>query len=419
MNYSFASYLVTLAQFRLSLMRVTRSKWAAIGARRLKLVLFITCSLGLEMTATAFGQITPTMGLAPFQVRDTRQFDSINLYDSGVMVDIPVVNKPGIMPFKFDLIQQSDAGVPLTGTYQHQTSVISSGLQSFYLDSFTTPQTGLNPVWCSNTTWGIGGSSENYMIIVDSSGTQHTVYTSGSTLTNPIPFNLCVPSGQTATATGITLDWSGYTIAVTVNAATNIISYTLTDTLHGFVTTNPNANTNFTGQTSTSNTITITDPNNNIVTQTTTYPSTITSGASVVTTWTDATGSAVMTITSPYWFFPNCPYSDNFACPYGYYPTSYTYYDANNNPQTYTVSYNLWQFVLGYPLSNDSLFPKYDYAPTEYGTATGRILVSVLVLLFDANDSDGNRRPVNLNDYSAWRSRYLQKLEESCLRPRL
>jgi RHS repeat-associated protein len=354
--------LIASLKSRLSLPSNLRAAGiSSSNTRELSLVRFAVCLWLGATTVAASGQLSPTMGAAPFQLRDTHKYDSINLYDLGVAVDIPVIDKPGLMPFKYDLVQESDAGIPLTGVYSQQTSVINSGYYTYFGGSppeliGLTPISSIllvgNCVGQQTLSLSLSGTPTytSYFTIVDSSGAQHIVWAQGSTLSNAIPFDVCAPSGGSATATGITLDWSGYTTTVTVNLATKVVSYTLYDTLHGFTTQNPNGNLYFTGTGPWSNTITITDANNNSVKETTTYPSAGGPGSQRTTTWTDATNSTVLTVTSSYW-----TQSCQSNCPWGYYPTSYTYYDANNNPQTYTVSYNLWAWAQGGLASNPTV----------------------------------------------------------------
>jgi RHS repeat-associated protein len=317
-------------------------------SRRSGVALKTFLSLVFLLLVGCGSSFSQTIGYQPFQVRDAHQYDSINVSDLGVFIDIPAVNKQGVTPFSLHLVQETDiaqqgsAPLPLTGVLTNQAVAV-------FQPHIGCPVTGT-------------GFSAYYFIIIDSAQTGHLVYAQGSTLSNPIDFTVCAPPGGSSSGTGITLDSSGYTIVATVNATTQVISCTITD-LHGNTTTDTIADYAYLYQNA--DTIYISDPNGNTITESIA----ITRGSQETITYKDQTGLSLMTITAPYWTETgNCQVNNPPDCAFGYYPTSYVYPDTEGHPQPYTVNYELMCWA---DMTTGSTVSGYGPFPTSLGLPDG------------------------------------------------
>lgn len=323
--------------------------------------LIVAVSLGaLWWGPTAFGQTYQTLdvgSIPPHSVVESHKYDAIDLSDLVTTITIPILNKKGPIPFSYALRQQTYLGyIGLDPQLQGFELPNSYGYTSFggrllrgipLFTPFSALTYGLYgsgypaTVTWSGTESGSGGNQCTVyyqFVLTDSDGGAHL-----------FPFSVSGATGYCASqtpgiSTGVAVDGSGYSIAVTSSQSSfSVEAYDLAGNV--IYVSNPTCSYQTTCATS--------DPNGNTV-----YASSPTPKNPTVQTWTDSLGDAVLTS----------------KISYGNLPTdTYSYTDGSSNQATYTVNWS--PLTVNDQLNSDSscdfLGPAVNTLPTSVSLPDG------------------------------------------------
>jgi len=180
--------------------------------------------LAVLLLATSCCSLAQTYDLAagvlPFSTAAGGPYDRVDLATSDILVQIPVRNKVGKIPFVFGLVGNSHAYFEDTsgnGSYYawFTSNYGPSNEYGFWLQGvpLSAPVLSLWPAWSFSTSFITCGSDQNdeefnHFIITDILGTTHPLASQVK-----IDHDGCDGSQ----ATGITTDGSGYTLSVTLS----------------------------------------------------------------------------------------------------------------------------------------------------------------------------------------------------------
>jgi RHS repeat-associated protein len=271
------------------------------------------------LASTAFAQSSPTAGNPLFSTEVGGQFDSVDLANSNVLINIPVRQKIGKIPFAASLV--GNYGVYIQSlqsgkSWQVNSVANGSGVVTFGL-SVPVLSTSLTFASTANECNSQPDTLLNQFAVVDASGTSHPLPTSAK-------FDILCPSGNVTSAQ--TTDGSGYTVVFdSVYSEITGLTYYIYDKSGNKTTAStlvPGAN--------------LTDPDGATMGYAPNSPMT---GQPTITTYDDTLATTAVTATTP-WGDPQ--------------PTQYSYLDSSGNTQTYGVAYSPYTVLTAFGCSGIS-----------------------------------------------------------------
>jgi RHS repeat-associated protein len=174
----------------------------------------------LSVVSLSLAQTDPAAGIPLFHTRLGGQYDSFDPATSAILLNIPVRNKPGKIPFSYSLLGNSHAWIVVSGqTSQWAVATQSSSVGSFGMPQLTIvgtplgtlgsgPYVGLETYMTCNGF--VGDPIDSNYAVVDSYGTSHPLPS-----TMKVDLYGCISNH----AVGTTTDGSGYTMQIDTNSS--------------------------------------------------------------------------------------------------------------------------------------------------------------------------------------------------------
>jgi RHS repeat-associated protein len=287
-------------------------------------VLLLVFALLVLLTA-ARAQDTAA-GILPFSTQATGLYDSIDLANSNIFVQIPIRTKVGKIPFSYSLVMNAHVSKPAT---VNTTILVSTGLSGQLGAGGTTLYVVSQQVTgrCDGGYFLMQGQLVTAGYVLDSTGAYHSAWTSLWFLPDA-PGHNCPDPPPSFPITYKTTDGTGYTVVLTGNNG-GALGYNLYD-----------KSGNYFPQ---SLTTVIQDPDGVALTKS-------------AGTFTDTLGSSALTVTKGF--------SGN--------PDKYQYTDVNGYTQTFQVNYSSYNQQTTFACTGTTdLSGAQVYLPSSVSTPTG------------------------------------------------